>query len=153
MRPKQWIKNSFVFAGLIFSKSFLHLEPILRTLCCFVLFSLVSGSVYIINDLIDRRKDALHPVKRSRPIASGRLKYTTALAFALIISIFSLSISYFFNFKFFLVLLVYFFLVLAYSLKLKNVVILDVIVLSMGFVLRTAGGAVAIDVWISPWLR
>jgi 4-hydroxybenzoate polyprenyltransferase len=152
MRPKQWIKNSFVFAGLIFSKSFLHLEPILRTLCCFVLFSLVSGSVYIINDLIDRRKDALHPVKRSRPIASGRLKYSTALAFALIISIFSLSISYFFNLKFFLVLLAYFFLVLAYSLKLKNVVILDVIVLSMGFVLRTAGGAVAIDVWISPWL-
>ena len=152
MRPKQWIKNCFVFAGLVFSKSFFHIEPIIKTFYCFVLFSMVSGSVYIINDIIDRERDALHPVKCKRPIAAGKLDRTQALAFSLVVLALSLTLALFLNSKLFLILLSYFILVLSYSLKFKNVVILDVILLSAGFVLRTVGGAVVIDVWISPWL-
>lgn len=152
MRPKQWIKNSFVFAGLIFSKSFVHMEPIFKTVYCFILFSLVSGTVYIVNDIIDKEKDKLHPVKCKRPIASGKLNASQAMVFALVVLAISLSLALFYNFKLFLILLVYFILVLSYSIKFKNIVILDVIILSAGFVLRTVGGAVIIDVWISPWL-
>jgi 4-hydroxybenzoate polyprenyltransferase len=73
MRPKQWIKNGFVFAGLVFSKSFFDLSLVLKTVYAFVLFSMVSGCVYIINDLMDKKADGLHPKKSKRPIASGRL--------------------------------------------------------------------------------
>ena len=152
MRPKQWIKNCFVFAGLIFSGSFMQPDQIWRALYCFVLFSMVSGAVYILNDMIDKEKDVLHPVKCKRPIASGRLNTTTALIFSLAVLTIALAVAFTANIRLFLILSAYFILVLAYSLKLKNIVILDVILLSMGFVLRTVGGAVAIDVWISPWL-
>jgi len=152
MRPKQWIKNCFVFPGLIFSKSFVHVDLILKTVYCFILFSMVSGTVYIVNDMIDKEKDALHPVKCKRPIASGKLGSTQALVFALAVLAVSLILALLIDFRLFLILLTYFILVLTYSLKLKNIVILDVIILSAGFVLRTVGGAVVIDVWISPWL-
>lgn len=152
MRPKQWIKNGFVFAGLLFSKSFFKLEPTLKTLACFVLFSMVSGTVYILNDIIDKEKDAHHPEKCKRPIASDKLSRKTALAFHFIILTVSLVAAAFIDLRMSLFLIGYYFLVLAYSLKLKNIFILDVIVLSMGFVLRTVAGAVIIDVWISPWL-
>jgi 4-hydroxybenzoate polyprenyltransferase len=152
MRPKQWIKNGFVFAGLLFSRSFLELGPVLETVACFLLFSAVSGAIYILNDLVDVEKDAHHPVKCKRPIASGRLGGSTALVFSLGVLAVSLALAAFADVRLFLILFGYFLLVLAYSLKLKNIVILDVIVLSMGFVLRTAAGAVVIDVWISPWL-
>ncbi len=152
MRPKQWVKNCAVFAGLIFSKSFLHLGPVLQTLYCFVLFSMVSGAVYILNDLIDKEKDKLHPVKCKRPIASGKLNTSTALVFSLFVLAVSLALAALAALGLFLILFAYFLLVLVYSLKMKNVVILDVILLSMGFVLRTVGGAVVIHVWISPWL-
>jgi len=152
MRPKQWVKNCFVFAGLIFSKSFFQLELILRTIYCFAFFSMVSGVVYIINDIIDADKDALHPVKCKRPIAAGRLGSSQALVFSLILLVASLTMALIFDIKLFIILLVYFLLILSYSLALKNIVILDVIVLSAGFVLRTVAGATVIDVWISPWL-
>ncbi len=152
MRPKQWTKNGFVFAGLIFSKSFFNLDAIWRVILAFFLFSLVSGSLYIINDIIDRDKDLHHPVKCKRPIASGRLPIAGAMITALLIILAAISASYWLDVKLFLILLAYSVLVFAYSIKLKNIVILDVIILSMGFVLRTAGGAVVINVWISPWL-
>lgn len=152
MRPKQWIKNCFVFAGLLFSKSFLHLELILKSLYTFLLFSLVSGTVYIINDILDREKDSHHPHKCKRPIASGKLNAGVALAFALIVLAVSLILSILEDYKLFIILLAYFLLTLLYSIKLKNVVILDIIILSMGFVLRTIAGGVVIDVFISPWL-
>lgn len=152
MRPKQWVKNCAVFAGLIFSKSFLDTGLVLKALYCFVLFSTVSGAVYILNDIIDKEKDELHPVKCKRPIASGKLESSKALVFSLIVLAISLTIAAVLEIELFLILFAYFFLVLVYSLKLKNIVILDVIVLSMGFVLRTVGGAIVIGVWISPWL-
>jgi 4-hydroxybenzoate polyprenyltransferase len=152
MRPKQWTKNGFVFAGLIFSKSFLVPALLLRTVYAFVLFSLVSGAIYIINDLLDRERDLLHPHKCKRPIASGKLKPSTALVFSIAILTISFLLSFLFDLTFTAILAAYLLMVLAYSFKLKNVVILDVILLSLGFVLRTVGGTVVIDVLISPWL-
>lgn len=152
MRPKQWTKNGFVFAGLIFSRSFFNPDSVVRVICAFFLFSLVSGSLYVINDIIDRDKDLHHPVKCKRPIASGQLPITGAMIFALLIIAGSLSASFYLDVKLFFTLLAYTVLVFAYSIRLKNIVILDVIILSMGFVLRTAGGAFVIGVWISPWL-
>jgi len=152
MRPKQWTKNSFVFAGLIFSKSFLYLDAVMRVLYAFVLFSLVSGTVYIINDVVDRDKDRLHPRKSKRPIASGSLNPYEALAYSFIVLAVALFLAFRLDFELFLILAAYFTLVTAYSLKLKNVVILDVILIAGGFVLRTVGGALVIDVRISPWL-
>ena len=152
MRPKQWIKNSFVFAGLIFSKSFFDYELVKKTFYAFFLFSMVSGSVYILNDVIDREKDALHPGKASRPIASGVLSPTIALVASGFILILSLWLAYGISMYLFGVLLGYFVLTLLYSIALKNIVILDVIVIALGFVLRTIGGALTIDVVISPWL-
>lgn len=152
MRPKQWTKNSFVFAGLIFSKAFLQTAPVLRTIYAFILFSLVSGSVYILNDIMDRDKDVLHPKKAKRPIASKKLKPVTASVACVIILVVSLLLAFSLDFEFFIVLSAYFILVLFYSIRLKHIVILDVILISMGFVLRTIGGTVVIDVRISPWL-
>ena len=152
MRPKQWTKNSFVFAGLIFSKSFFYIEPVIRSVYAFLLFSVVSGAVYLINDVIDRKKDMLHPRKCKRPVASGKLKPIEALLSAGIILVASLLIAFTLDFKLFLVLAGYALMVSLYSLILKNVIILDVIIIAMGFVLRTIGGAVVIDVKISPWL-
>ena len=113
---------------------------------------MTSGALYIINDVIDRDKDLHHPAKCKRPIASGRIHIAGAMIIAFLIIIISLRASFYLDVKLFFILLAYSALVFAYSIKLKNIVILDVIILSMGFVLRTAGGAVVIDVWISPWL-
>ncbi len=152
MRPKQWIKNGFVFAGLIFSRSFTDLKAVVRVLCCFFIFSMISGALYIINDIVDKKNDSVHPVKRNRPIASGRLNSTVALIFSILISAVSLTCAFFISLKLFVIVLAYFILVILYSMKYKNVIIIDVIILSAGFVLRTVGGAVVLDVWISPWL-
>ncbi|NLC68605.1 MAG: decaprenyl-phosphate phosphoribosyltransferase [Clostridiaceae bacterium] len=152
MRPKQWIKNVFIFAGLIFSKSFFSMEAVLRTIYAFALFSAVSGTVYVINDVIDREKDILHPVKSKRPIASGRLKPGEALLPVLFLLVLAFLLSCLLDVKFFALLAGYFLLVLAYSLVLKNHVIIDVMAIAAGFVLRTLGGTVIIKVSISPWL-
>ncbi|HHW47778.1 MAG TPA: decaprenyl-phosphate phosphoribosyltransferase [Clostridiaceae bacterium] len=152
MRPKQWIKNGFVFAGLIFSKSFFKPESIFRSICAFMLFSLVSGSVYIINDIIDRKRDALHPKKRFRPIASGNLQTHEAMVCALITLTISLVVAFLLDILFSIILVLYFVQAVVYSISLKNVVIIDVILIATGFVLRTAGGAVVLHVRISPWL-
>jgi len=152
MRPKQWIKNGFVFAGLIFSKSFFDISAILTAIYAFVLFSVVSGGAYVVNDIIDRERDAIHPLKCKRPIASGRLKPVEALLYVTVLLMIALYISFKLNFKFFLILTAYFLLVLSYSIILKNIVILDIIVIALGFVLRTLGGTAAINVQISPWL-
>jgi 4-hydroxybenzoate polyprenyltransferase len=152
MRPKQWTKNGFVFAGLIFSKSFFNLEPVLKSLYAFILFSFVSGAVYIINDIADRQKDAIHPTKCRRPIASGKLKPLEAGGFAVLVLAISLTLAYMLEVKLFYILASYFCLVVVYSLWLKNLVIVDVLIIAAGFVLRTVGGTMAINVKISPWL-
>lgn len=152
MRPLQWTKNVFVFAGLIFSRSFFDIEAILKTIYAFFLFSAVSGAMYIINDVIDKERDAIHPLKCKRPVASGKLKPSCALLSAALILIAALYLSYTADRSFFWVIIMYFILILLYSFVLKKYVIIDVIIIAAGFVLRTLGGTAIVNVTVSPWL-
>ncbi len=152
LRPKQWSKNLIIFAGLVFSQNLLNTSYLFRSIAAFFIFCLLSGSVYIINDIVDKEQDKRHPVKSKRPIASEGLKVGSAIIFAIIFTIASLIFAYFVNFSFFLVAIAYFVIMLAYSLLLKKIVILDVLVVSIGFALRAFAGTVAISVEISVWL-
>lgn len=152
LRPKQWSKNLIIFAGLVFSQNLLNTSYLFRSIAAFFIFCLLSGSVYIINDIVDKEQDKRHPVKSKRPIASEGLKVGSAIIFAIIFTIASLIFAYFVNFSFFLVAIAYFVLMLAYSLLLKKIVILDVLVVAIGFALRAFAGTVAISVEISVWL-
>uniref|UniRef100_A0A7C3YT31 Decaprenyl-phosphate phosphoribosyltransferase n=1 Tax=candidate division WOR-3 bacterium TaxID=2052148 RepID=A0A7C3YT31_UNCW3 len=152
LRPRQWTKNAFVFAGLFFSQNLFHLSYLYKSLAAFFLFSFLSGATYIINDIKDINEDRIHPKKRFRPIASGRLKVSIALPFALLLILLSLILGYCLNRDFFLVLLLYLILTLAYSFFLKEIVILDLLTIAFGFVLRALGGTVVIGVSLSVWL-
>ena len=160
MRPRQWTKNALIFLALVFSvnqywtPADLDATRVLvgRTMLAFLLFCAVSGAEYLINDLIDAPQDRQHPEKRHRPLASGRLSPTLALVSAGILASGSILGGLMLQGAFGLFVLTYFVLMLAYSLVLKHVVIIDVFVIAMGFVLRTVAGAVVISVPISPWL-
>ncbi len=153
MRPRQWAKNVFVFAALIFDGQLLSIGPLLRTMAGFVLLCLASSAVYLVNDIADAEADRSHPKKRERPIASGALKASTAATVAAILFALSLAASFALNYKFGLVVLAYLVLNLLYSFRLKHVPIIDVMILAAGFVLRVAGGVALIIVErFSPWL-
>jgi 4-hydroxybenzoate polyprenyltransferase len=152
LRPQQWIKNLFLFAGLIFSRSF-HQFSNIRTECfAFASFCLLSSGIYIINDLADLRADKLHPVKSRRPIAAGRIRRNTAATIAVLLISVSLLAAYFIGRWFFLTALIYLAMMVIYSLKVKEVIILDVLFVAFGYVLRAVAGALAIRVEISSWL-
>lgn len=152
MRPKQWIKNTFVFAALVFVLAFTDVEKIMLALAAFAVFCLASSGVYIINDIVDRHMDRRHPKKRLRPIAAGRLRISHArLAGAFLLAI-ALVGGFFINIFFGWIVTVFMVLNLLYSFALKHVVILDVISVALGFVLRVVAGAVAIRVVFSPWI-
>ena len=152
LRPHQWTKNFLLFAGLIFSHHLLTLVLLVKVLAAFGIFCLISGAIYIINDLVDLNKDQQHPLKRQRPIAAGKIKPGTAKMLAGMLLVVSLVASYLLDAKFSLVCLGYAGLMIGYSVYLKKVAILDVIIIAMGFVLRAVAGAVVIDVVVSPWL-
>jgi len=154
MRPRQWTKNGFIFFGLIFDKQLFILEPFLRTVVGFFLFCLVSSAVYLFNDIADIEADRNHPEKKFRPIASGKLPVNVALTTALLLTIIAIPLAYFFSPFFALILAVYLANNLLYSRWLKHVSILDVLIISSGFVLRVAAGVVLIFPVerFSPWL-
>ncbi len=152
MRPKQWIKNSFVFAALIFAKELFDADYFLITLWAFLLFCLLSGSVYLINDIFDIKKDRLHPTKSKRPVASGAVSITEAALWGTGFALFSLFFSFYISLPFGVVALIYFILNFLYSMFLKKVVIIDVMAIAFGFLLRAIAGAVVIGVAISTWL-
>jgi len=151
LRPRQWVKNFFVFAGLIFSQS-LFTPLVWPTLAAFAIFCALSGAVYLFNDLADMEKDRLHPTKRRRPIASGALSVPAAVALGVLTLVGSLVAAYALSARFGVVATVYAALLTAYSVWLKHVVILDVLTVAIGFVLRAVAGAAAIGVDISGWL-
>ncbi|AKB36544.1 Conserved membrane protein, possible 4-hydroxybenzoate octaprenyltransferase [Methanosarcina siciliae C2J] len=151
-RPKQWYKNLVLFIGIIFSLNFFNLHMWVLSISAFLTFCMISGSEYIINDIIDKEKDRIHPRKRNRPIASEKLKVSYALSFAIILLIFAFTIASQINIQFLRISLAYFFLIIYYSLYLKHIAIVDVITISIGFVLRAVAGCIAIKVSISPWL-
>jgi len=151
LRPKQWTKNLLVFAALIFTIPDITVNMFYAALAGFILFSFVSGAVYILNDLVDLELDRQHPTKKNRPMASGDLPPAIAVSAGSILLLFSLVTSYYLSTWFGLILTIYFVLNVAYSFYLKNVVIIDVMVIAAGFVLRAAGGAYVIDVPMTPW--
>jgi 4-hydroxybenzoate polyprenyltransferase len=153
MRPRHWTKNAFIFAALVFDGKLFDLPDFLRTLAGFGLFCLISSAVYIFNDLFDLEADRQHPVKRDRPLASGKLAVPVAIAAGSILTLATLALGYWLAWQFDLVLLVYFAMILAYSKWLKHIPVLDVLVLATGFVLRVHAGTMLITVErFSPWM-
>jgi len=153
MRPRQWTKNVFIFAALVFDRKLLNQKAFLDTLEAFLLFCLLASSVYIINDVLDLESDRNHPVKKNRPIASGKLSISTALVTAVILLLISLTGAYFLSKIFFTICAGYFLLNILYSRWLKHLAIIDVLVIAACFVLRVAAGVSVIDVQrFSPWL-
>ena len=151
LRPRQWVKNLFVFAGLIFSQQLL--SPLFWTaLAAFALFCGLSGAIYLLNDVADAERDRLHPQKRHRPVASGALPRGLALAIGALLVGVSLVLAFRLSVAFGLVAAAYAVLLIAYSAWLKHLVIVDVLTVAIGFVLRAVAGAVAIQVEISGWL-
>lgn len=154
MRPKQWTKNLlFVFPAIIFDGQLFELEPFLRVLAAFMLLNMVAGTVYIINDLVDIEADRQHPKKRSRPLPAGTLPVGLARSAAVVLPVTALGLSLLLSTPLTLILLAYLLMQIAYSFKLKHVVIVDVLTIMIGFIMRVAAGAAVIDVQnFSPWL-
>jgi 4-hydroxybenzoate polyprenyltransferase len=152
-RPKQWVKNSFIFAALIFSQNVFNLRMLMIGIGAFCIFCLLSGGTYVLNDLLDIEKDKRHPKKFHRPLASGRLSSRVAKISVIIVLMLSLAASFLIlNIPFAVTALGYVAVQIAYSTFLKEIVILDVFSIAAGFFLRVVAGAVAIDVPISSWL-
>lgn len=153
MRPRQWTKNLFVFAALVFDGKLFNWDDFLRTLGAFVLFCLVSSAIYLLNDIFDVESDRQHPLKKKRPIASGHLPISLALITAILLAAGSLLVAFFLGQALMLTLLLYLALMLAYSRWLKHVPIVDVLVIAAGFVLRVHAGTTIVAVErFSPWL-
>ena len=152
-RPRQWVKNGFVFMALLFDRKLFDPRLLARTTLAFILFSMASSAVYIINDLADIEKDKQHPIKRRRALPSGQLQPWFAVLAAVGIMLVCLPLSFWLDVYFGAIILVYFLLMLAYSFWLKNVVIVDVMVVAFGFVLRVAAGVIVAEAArFSPWL-
>lgn len=157
MRPKQWTKNLVLFAGVVFSKSFLEAAPVIKSFFGFAFFCMLSGSIYILNDLFDKKVDQQHPVKKLRPIASGALGRTAAVAVIVLLFAVFVPASWLLGREFFLLSLAFVIVNGAYSLFLRHVVILDVIAISFSFLIRAGAGVVVLhseipDLEFSPWL-
>ncbi len=156
MRPRQWVKNLIIFAALVFDRKLFMLPYLQRTLAGFVLFSLLAGAVYLANDLADLEQDRGHPRKRKRPLAAGDLSTRVGATAALLIPLVVLPLAFRLHTWFGLVLALYWVQNLAYSIRLKNVVIIDVLLIALGFMLRVAAGAILVDVEQapigSPWI-
>jgi len=152
MRPKQWTKNLIIFAAVIFSLHFFEISYFFKTILSFILFTLVSGSVYLYNDLKDIEEDRLHPVKSKRPIVSGKLSKKTAYFFLIVLALVGIISSFYLNISLGWIVAGYFILHILYSNYLKHIVIFDIFCIAAGFVMRAAAGAVVINVEISSWL-
>jgi 4-hydroxybenzoate polyprenyltransferase len=153
MRPRQWPKNIFIFAALVFDKQLFITNSFLRTVAGFVLFCLISSAVYILNDLSDVEADREHPEKKNRPIASGKLPIGVAWVASILLVILAIGFGYLLSPAFAAVVVAYLLLNIAYSKWLKHILILDVLILATGFVLRVVAGVALIHVErFSPWL-
>ena len=152
LRPHQWTKNLLVFAALLFSKHLFEPGPFVRASLAFVCFCGLAGAVYLWNDIADIERDRLHPKKKHRPLAAGRLSIRAATLGAIALVTAALTLSFALDVRLGLCAAAYLTLNLAYSFGLKHVVILDVLSISMGFVMRALAGAYAIDVPVTEWL-
>jgi 4-hydroxybenzoate polyprenyltransferase len=152
VRPRQWAKNLLLFSGLVFGQQFGDIRMVLLSVAGFAVFCALAGAVYLLNDVRDRERDAAHPEKRSRPIASGELAPGTAVAAAVILFAVAIVAGFLLGPLFGLVCIAYLLLQTLYTTALKDVVLLDVFLIATGFVLRALAGAVVLAVRFSPWL-
>jgi len=153
LRIKQWVKNLFVLIPLVFDRQLLNSEALLRSVTGFIIFCLVSSSVYIINDIMDIEADRQHPKKKYRPIASGKIPVNIAWIISVFLVLLPTFVSFYLSPFFAIIIIVYFIINLAYSKKLKHLVLIDVMIIASGFVLRVAAGVSLIVVErFSPWL-
>ena len=152
LRPEQWTKNLIVFAALMFGQKLLDVEAVSRTVAAFVVLCVLSGVVYLVNDLFDQEADRIHPTKRFRPIASGELSRGIAVAWAVALGSAALGVAAWLGPLFALIAAAYLLLFVLYSQWLKHIVIVDVMSIAIGFVLRAVAGAAVIGVPVSDWL-
>jgi 4-hydroxybenzoate polyprenyltransferase len=154
LRPSQWTKNLIIFGALLFSERLLLLDPgsVARALAAFAIFCGLSSVVYLVNDVIDREADRLHPLKQHRPIAAGLVPVPVALTLAAVLGTAALAAAFWLRTGFGLIGALYVALLAAYSGPLKHIVIIDVLTIAIGFFLRAAAGAVVLGVTISHWL-
>jgi 4-hydroxybenzoate polyprenyltransferase len=152
MRPLHWTKNMFVFAALVFGHKLTEPLAVGRAIGGFFCFCLAASAVYILNDIIDRHRDRLHPEKSKRPIASGEVKFGSAIILSILCAVISITAAYLLSPTFAAVIMVYVVLMLFYSVLLRRVMILDCVVIAIGFCLRAVAGAIVVEVFISPWL-
>lgn len=152
LRPKQWIKNAFVGVPLVFGQKLTDLDSLWRVAAAFALFCLISGCVYVINDIVDVDKDRAHPKKKSRPIASGKLPPAAARSFTIVAVPLALGLAILLSPWYAATLAGYFGLNILYCFKTKNIPYIDVLSIAAGFVLRVLAGALVISLSPSPWL-
>jgi 4-hydroxybenzoate polyprenyltransferase len=152
LRPAQWTKNLVIFAGLLFGKRLFDATAVVEAVSAFAVFCVLSGVVYLVNDIADRESDRVHPLKARRAIASGALPVPVAAGAALALGAVGLAAAYLIGRGFAAVAAAYLLLQILYSGPLKHIVIIDVLTIAIGFVLRAAAGAVAVHVQISHWL-
>lgn len=152
LRTSHWLKNLFVFVPLIFSKHFVNADYVYQGIFAFVLFSMASSIVYIFNDIQDSEKDRQHPVKRTRPIASGEISILNAFLLLTVLGIVLINLLFETNLYFAISISLYIIINILYSTILKRIVIVDLLCLASGFMLRVLGGAYAIEVEVSNWL-
>jgi 4-hydroxybenzoate polyprenyltransferase len=157
MRPRQWTKNLITFAGLIFSRNLTETALVLKSVEAFLIFCLLSGVIYLLNDIADVEKDRLHETKRRRPLASGALGINEAGVTAVLLGVLGMLLAYHVGTRFFVVAAAFFALNIAYSFVLRRAVLLDVVSISLSFVMRAIAGVEALTdveptIEISPWL-
>lgn len=153
MRPRQWTKNVFVLAPLVFDRQLTNIDALVRSVAGMLLFCLISSCVYILNDIMDVESDRAHPVKKNRPIASGALPIKTAILIVILLLILTIPLSFWLSTAFGIIAVVYFGINFAYSTWLKHIPLIDVLIIAACYVLRVAAGVVLITVErFSPWL-
>ncbi len=152
LRPHQYVKNIFIFAPLLFAFSFDNLELVILSCITFILFSLLASSIYIFNDLMDIEEDRAHPTKKDRPLAKGTISPAKAKKLIAILASTSLLLALLLNPYLFVIFLIYFLLNILYSYKLKHISIIDIFIISTGFVLRLFAGSVVVDIQLSMWI-
>lgn len=152
LRPKQWIKNFFVFGAMLFSNNLTNFNIVKNNILTFIAFCFISSTVYILNDIVDLERDRKHPKKHERPITSGKVSISTAILIGIILATTSLIIAFSLDKYIAIIILIYLFNNILYSFKLKNVVLVDVFSISLGFILRVLSGGVATGVETSNWI-
>lgn len=151
-RIKHWVKNTFLFIPAFFAGTLFRAEGLIQLIAGFFAFSFVASAVYILNDYRDIDSDRQHPVKRKRPLASGAISPGIGLTYMIVLLLSGLALGFFLHPNFFVIIAVYFVMNVAYSMGLKNISILDIFIIALGFLLRTVSGGILADVPISQWL-